>query len=123
MACTAAWRLDVGPARFFSSDKGERGSGDRSEGSECAAAAQVVAATEAYQREGKNYMLAWIAPRWARMWRLTSQSLRLTVHQEGCRLPIFAEEACSAVALMEMLGSGDAAEEESANGSRWGISR
>lgn len=37
------------------------------------------------------------------------------------RLHIFAEQACSAAVLMDMIGAGGPAREESDDGSRWGI--
>lgn len=36
------------------------------------------------------------------------------------RLPIFAEEACNAAVLMNMIGAGGTAREELGDGSRWG---
>lgn len=37
------------------------------------------------------------------------------------RLPIFADEACSAAILMDMVRAGAPAEDQSGDGSRWGI--
>lgn len=37
------------------------------------------------------------------------------------RLPIFADEACSAAILMDMVGGGVRAMDESGDGSRWGM--